>query len=402
MQPWNRRIVPIVTALAVAMALAVPAFAAFSSTRTHCDVADIVPTAIAAGDFNGNGEPGLAVTEDEDSGSGIDVSVWHNEDPFDCTTEKTLSLPADRKPRGGIAAGDVYGNGADEVAAVGIDSANTESYLWVFENDGSGSFSDGSNADEYTIDVGEAPADVALADFNGNGSPGAVVANEVDDSISVFTHTGVGGVLGLEGHHSTGKGAKDPNALAIADVDQDGDPDIITANKSTDDISIFENDGNGSFSEFQASPQDVAGSTPLDVAVGDFDGQDGPDVVTADSDSTQVSAMVNLGVSGGSWNGFDDTAPVTKSTEFGPESVAAGDWTPSDSTNLDGIAAISGQDLAVWDNNGSGGFTEQTNSPYDVGSWKPRDVTAADVDGDGALDLNTAVDMDNTVSVVHN
>ncbi|MHC4210106.1 MAG: FG-GAP repeat domain-containing protein, partial [Planctomycetota bacterium] len=69
-------------------------------------------------------------------------------------------------------------------------------------------------------------------------------------------------------------------------------PDLVVANRISDDVSVLLNQGDGTFA---AAVAYGAGSRPSSVAVGDLDGVNGPDLVVANSDSDDVSVLLNQG-----------------------------------------------------------------------------------------------------------
>src|SRR5205085_2112754 len=75
------------------------------------------------------------------------------------------------------------------------------------------------------------PYGVALGDLNSDGRTDIVVSNEVDDTVSIFLNTTATAAMEptLQPRVQFGVGAS-PSGLAIADIDQDGVPDVIVAN----------------------------------------------------------------------------------------------------------------------------------------------------------------------------
>ena len=69
-----------------------------------------------------------------------------------------------------------------------------------------------------------------------------------------------------------------PRSVAVADLNGDGAPDLVTANAGSDDVSVLLGSGVGTFEPQQRF---AAGNGPLSVAVADLDGDGAPDLVTA-------------------------------------------------------------------------------------------------------------------------
>lgn len=66
-----------------------------------------------------------------------------------------------------------------------------------------------------------------------------------------------------------------PQSVAAADLDDDGNLDLITANSTVDDVSVLLGNGDGTF---QAAVRFSVSGTPLSVAVADLEGDGAPDL----------------------------------------------------------------------------------------------------------------------------
>ena len=83
-----------------------------------------------------------------------------------------------------------------------------------------------------------------------------------------------------------------PYSVFAADLDNDGDIDLVTANEYGDNVSILLNNGNGTFS----SPVNYAtGDRPFSVYGADLDGDGDIDLVTANNNSGGISILLNNG-----------------------------------------------------------------------------------------------------------
>src|ERR1019366_3712403 len=76
---------------------------------------------------------------------------------------------------------------------------------------------------------------------------------------------------------STGKGAR---FVAVADVNEDGEPDLIVANDEEETLTVLLGDGRGNFHIAPGSPI-PAGHLPNDIAVADMNRDGHPDLVIA-------------------------------------------------------------------------------------------------------------------------
>ena len=77
---------------------------------------------------------------------------------------------------------------------------------------------------------------------------------------------------------------KGPRFVAIADVNHDGKPDLIVANADSGNVTVLLGDGRGHFQPTKGSPI-AAGHLPNDIAVADMNGDGNLDLVIANHQS---------------------------------------------------------------------------------------------------------------------
>src|SRR5206468_2641186 len=121
--------------------------------------------------------------------------------------------------------------------------------------------------------------------------------DEADETVTV-TLTGVVDVLGppatFTGRQpfTTGNG---PRSVAEADLNGDGRLDLISADRTDSTLSVLLNTTSpGAATPTFAARQTVAtGTSPSAVAVADLNGDGRPDLVSADNGSNQLSVFLN-------------------------------------------------------------------------------------------------------------
>ncbi len=183
-------------------------------------------------------------------------------------------------------------------------------------------------------------------------------------------------------------------AIVAADVDGDGDLDVVAAGKHRDEIIWYENtDGAGSFGPLTVVAMQLM--DPSAIAAGDVDGDGDTDVVCA-SEADHTIAWYENGDGAGT---FSTGKVISTAAEY-VQSVVAFDV--DGDGDLDVASASPGDDKIAWYENvdGSGNFGPQRiiSSNADGAIL----VFAADVDGDGDLDLLSASQLDNKIAWYEN
>lgn len=147
--------------------------------------------------------------------------------------------------------------------------------------------------------------------------------------------------------------------------------------------------GSGASATFASGVDYPAGSHPYQVAAGDLDGDGDLDLVTANTQSNNISVLLNSG------NGIF-ASPVNFSLTAGSYAVALADV--DGDGDLD-IAAASDPFIALLKNNGNGNFSSA--GLFEVGNG-PFSIVPADLDADGDLDLAVARNPANMVTLLFN
>src|SRR6266700_8419599 len=198
-----------------------------------------------------------------------------------------LFLPAVPYSSGGsgahsTAAADLNGDGKVDLAVANTDS-NTVGVLL-----GSG---DGTFKPAVTYDSGGDPTSVEEADVNGDGRPDLVVANYNSATVGVLLGNGDGTFQTAVTYDSGGKFAW---SVAVADVNGDGKPDLLVTNQcvnisdcANSSVGVLLGNGDGTFQ--LAISYSSGGDGAYSVAVADVNNDGKPDLVVANSDSDTVS-----------------------------------------------------------------------------------------------------------------
>jgi hypothetical protein len=232
------------------------------------------------------------------------------------------------------------------------------------------------------------PNDLVVGDFNGDGIPDLAAPDSATGVVAVFLGKG-DGTFQPAMNTSTGQGST-PLALAVGDFNGDGKLDLAVALGNQAAVAILLGNGDGTFQPPRLAP--TAGSGlyyPVALTVGDFNHDGRLDIATADN---SVGASVLLGNGDGSFQPYK-----LLGSSQGPTWIATGDF------NNDGIpdlAVTTGADTVdISLGNGDGTFQKYTSVSIGNGT-NPQSVAVSDLDGDGNLDLAVACYGANAVGVL--
>ncbi len=262
-----------------------------------------------------------------------------------------------------------------------------------------------SLATQQTFGTGHFPVAVAEADLNGDGLPDLIVSNFNDATVSVLLNTTApGAALPSFATQQTFATGNNPADVTVADVNGDGLPDIIVSNSNDGTVSVLLNTTapGATVPSFATQQTFAAGNSPVGLTVADLNGDGKPDVIVVnDTSDLTLSMLVNTTAPGSATASF--AAPQNLATAEAPVSVIAADINGDGKPDL--IVANSGSNsLSVEVNFTPPGATtlEFSNRQDFATGNQPVSVTTADVNGDGHPDLITANNADNTVSVLLN
>ena len=262
-----------------------------------------------------------------------------------------------------VAVGDFNGDGVPDLVVANEGSNNVA----VLLGNGDGTF----RAAQF-FPVGINPVWVVVGGFNGNRVQDLAVPNINANNISVLLGNGDGT---FPAGRTFAVGSL-PTSVTVGDFNGDGKLDLAAANWNSGDVSVLLGNGDGTFQPARTFP---SGTNPISPAVGDFNRDGLPDLAVANYGNNNISVLLGNG---------DGTFRPAVYFPAGtlPSFVAVGQF------NADGIL-----DLAVtnaWSNDvsvllGNGDGTFQAPRSFAVGS-SPLSAAVADINGDGRLDLAVA------------
>jgi hypothetical protein len=191
--------------------------------------------------------------------------------------------------------GDTYpSNGARALDLAVLDQAGHTVYL--FKNDGAGGF---PTTPSSSFTTGTNPTAFVRGGFNNDSIPDLVVANSNGNLSAVTIYTGNGNGTFTKSPTPLLTGG-DPIALAAADFDGNGHPDLAVVDHTQGTVTILHGRGDGTFFTAPANGDTYSvGGTPTTIAVGDLNRDGLPDIVVNGTSSGRASIFVLLNLGGG-------------------------------------------------------------------------------------------------------
>lgn len=303
-----------------------------------------------------------------------------------------------------VAVADVNGDGKPDivvanscVSAANCSGRGTAGSVGVLLGNGDGTF---QTATAYGSGGNDAWA-VAVADVNGDGKADIVVANRCPDGNCGGNGDGIVSVLLGNGDGTFqlavpyDAGGWSTFSVAVADVNDDGKPDIIVADYfasyGNDDgvVGVLLGNGDGTFQE--AVTYFSGGGSTESVVAADVNGDGFPDLIVANCGSG--SNCDNSGTAGVLLNNGDGTFQPAKTYSSGyASSVAVGDVNGDGRPDLvladicEDEACDAGVNVLL----GNGDGTFQAATSYSSGGRGSYSVAVVDVNGDHKPDIEVS------------
>jgi hypothetical protein len=331
---------------------------------------------VFAADVDGDGDLDvLAASNPEDS------IVWYKNLDGAGTFGSQLDISSVANGAFSVFAADVDGDGdLDALSASAVD----HTIAWHANTDGAGSFS----ARQVITTEGYLPYSVFAADVDGDGDLDVLAAFHGDDAIGWIENTDGGGGFGaLEVISTLADGAE---AVFAADIDGDGDIDALSLSRDDDVVAWYENtDGAGGFGS--RAVISALADYGYSVFAADLDGDGDVDVLSASTHDDEIAWYENETIHRSAL--FPQKSLISTQSAF-PFDVLGADL--DGDGDLDALSATTVDDRVAWYENLGGAFGSQQTITTLADSV--RSISAADLDSDGDLDVLSASANDDEVA----
>jgi hypothetical protein len=371
--------------------------------------------------------------------SGQQSRIYINDGTGHFTDETASRLPAGAYDTIRVAVGDVTGDGSPDIYLANYNGGTgQQNVLWI--NDGTGHFSDQTSSRLPVII--DSSNGALLVDVNGDSSKDIVVTNVGGQQNRLYLNNGTGNFTDVTSTNMPTNTGNHSTNVAAADVDSDGDIDLIIGNGGSQAAQLnrlYLNDGTGTFTDSTTGHMPSVSDSTVDVDIIDANGDGCPDVVDAnynsrnrlflngksgttctgvftdgtvaaslpaDSVYTRESAIADFDGDGDADIVFANVSAQSQllinngAGVFSTQSSQLSGRIPADTDNsthavmfdadrdgdIDIVIGARNQQTKIYINDGTGHFTNQTSTRLPIASYDTIRIAVGDVNGDGYAD----------------
>ena len=194
-------------------------------------------------DINGDNQPDLVTANVNASNIGLFINTANNANLYPSGQYMVLN-PNGQPTR--VQAADLNGDGKQDLVAVLQNNGGSTLAVYFGTGQQAAPFQAANPLNYGLNSANQAPQWMELADLNNDGKIDCVVSDSVTNTIRVFTGTGSMNASFNAANNPVFVGAG-PQQLAVADMNGDGNLDLIVANRVAGNVSILLGDGTGNF-----------------------------------------------------------------------------------------------------------------------------------------------------------
>lgn len=327
------------------------------------------------GDFNGDGQLDL-LTYHSNSLYG---SVFINQGDFTFGDRIDLTMTGTSSAAG---VGDLDSDG--NLDAIVTKNSGTSANICIFRGNGDGTF-----AAPVCVNGPSGMKDLAIADMNGDGKLDLIHRTPTAFGYMRNTSAAPGSFTFAATVNTTGLG---DGLIVAADLDLDGDNDLVVTQTTTNYVAVYLNNGSGTLTRTDYTVSIATPSAPYNVVVDDFNQDGKPDIAVKSRNSTVDTLSVLLGDASGTFPSFQEYPASSQ------HSLASGDINGDGHKDLIYYSYDEGT-CYYHPGDGSGSFGTPVKMPL---SLEVTGITFADLNADGLQDLLYATNGGDSVGVSKN
>ncbi len=341
-------------------------------------------TAITLADFNGDGLLDLAAagTGSSSSSGPSQISVYLGRGNGVFALQSTFSSPGSSTA---IRAGDFNSDGAIDLVVAS--SSNNLGAATLFLNNGNANFTFSESAP-----VSSTPRDIKLADFNRDGRLDILSLNNNSTGSIIFGSGNGNFQLATSFNLSSNQSSFSSPVADVGDINNDGFPDIVAANESNNSFTVFLNNGSGTFSTGATTTFTDFNFRPRTISIGQYTGDANLDIAFGVASSFGDGTNALVLVPGNGTTTFDNNNFLAAPTGSLPISIADADFNRDGRIDI-ATANSNSRDVTILLNKPSGSF----GAPSFPTVFSPSQIAVADFNGDGNLDTATATQTNNNI-----
>jgi hypothetical protein len=280
----------------------------------------------------------------------------------------------------------------------GLTAYSTKSFIPTFA--GGSAFDANSFAASNTFSTGSYPKGIVTGDLDGDGRPDIVSVNG-SYSISIIRNTSTGGAVSFEPKMDYATSSY-PGGISIGDLDGDGNLDIVVSNSHSNTISVFRNTSSVGSISFAAKIDFDVSLYPEGLSVGDLDGDGKPDLAITNNNSSTVSILKNTSIN----RSISFSAKVDFLTGTHPVNVSIGDLDGDSKPDLIVANNLNNTISTLRNTSTNGTISFAGQAEYSTGDYLMAtglvNLSIGDLDGDDKSDIVTLDNNNNKVSVFRN
>lgn len=239
-----------------------------------------LPRSAFATDIDGDGDMDVLSASSQDN-----KIAWYENTNGQGNFGSQQIITTEATEANSVYATDVDGDGDMDVLSASLDDNKV---AWYENTDGQGAF----GPQQIITTIAEGATSVFAIDLDGDDNIDVLSASSLDDKIAWYENTDGQGTFGAQ-QVLTISLTSGASSVYSADLDGDGDMDMLSSSGGNDKIAWYENtDGQGAFGPQQTITTNADGAS--DVFAIDVDGDNDIDVISTSSYDNKMSWYENI------------------------------------------------------------------------------------------------------------